>query len=480
MLMGASPEQRVPLFKGLLLVLLVSVAAAFAVLDGVWEMRAAEHQTQRQELLERTSAALAGQTTRSVLVGAVALMGLSEPVLKAVASGAQAPDAPAVLAALAVVRKRFGLGGAYVINADGIVVAHDTVGTRSTGLDVAFRPYFQQALQGQVSVYAAVGSQTNERGFYVAAPLYAGDTVQTPIRGVVMLKMPFDSIDAVLAGTGLPTLLLSPQGVVMAATRPEWLYALAPPLTQKRMDDIARVRQFGRHFDQGGVSELPFAQNASQVLLNGAEHAIERNPVEWGDPNGPWSLVILEDLVQIFPLFDRLRYGGVAFVLFFLLGLLLLELLRGRARIAVSRQRLRVLGTALENSPVSVVVTDAQGVIEWVNPEFERNTGYSLAEVRGRKPSLLASGKTPVQSYHEMWSAMLTGRPWKGTFINRRKDGTQYQEAATLSPVLNAQGTLHWHGGLASGRLCAHGRAATFAAQRTPPQRAAGAAERHF
>ncbi|MGB4925011.1 MAG: hypothetical protein WBP25_00750, partial [Giesbergeria sp.] len=77
MLMGASPEQRVPLFKGLLLVLLLSVAAAVAVLDVALEMRAAEHQTRRQELLERTSAALAGQTTRSALVGAVALMGLS-------------------------------------------------------------------------------------------------------------------------------------------------------------------------------------------------------------------------------------------------------------------------------------------------------------------------------------------------------------------------------------------------------------------
>ena len=140
MLMGASPEQRVPLFKGLLLVLLVSVAAAFAVLDGVWEMRAAEHQTQRQELLERTSAALAGQTTRSVPLGAVALMGLSEPLFKAVASGAEAPDAPAVLAALAVVRKRFGLGGAYVINADGIVVAHETLGPSSTGLDLSLIP----------------------------------------------------------------------------------------------------------------------------------------------------------------------------------------------------------------------------------------------------------------------------------------------------------------------------------------------------
>ena len=91
MLMGASPEQRVPLFKGLLLALLVSVAAAFAVVDVVWQMRAAEHQTQRQELLERTSAALAGQTTRSVPLGAVALMGLSE-LLEGVADGFQLVD----------------------------------------------------------------------------------------------------------------------------------------------------------------------------------------------------------------------------------------------------------------------------------------------------------------------------------------------------------------------------------------------------
>jgi two-component system sensor histidine kinase/response regulator len=440
MLMGASPEQRVPLVKGLLLVLLVAAAATFAVLDVVSDVRAAEHRSRRQELLERTSAALAAQTTRSALVGAVALMGLSEPVLKAVARGEAPPDAAAALSALSIARRRFGLDGAYVINAEGIVVAHDTAGARSTGLDVAFRPYFRQALQGQPSVYAAVGAQTHERGFYVAAPLYAGESVQTPVVGAVMLKMPFDSIDEVLAGTGMATALLSPQGVVMAATQPEWLYALAPPLTQQRMEDIARVRQFGRHFDQGTASELPFAENASEVLLYGARHAVERQALDWGDPNGAWHLVVLEDVSALFPLSDRLRYGGAAFAALSVLGLLLLELLRGRARMAASQQRLKVLGAALENSPVSVVVTDAQGVIEWVNPEFERNTGYRLAEVRGRKPSLLASGRTPVQTFHEMWAAMLTGRAWTGTFINRRKDGSHYQESATLSPVRDAQG----------------------------------------
>ena len=61
-----------------------------------------------------------------------------------------------------------------------------------------------------------------------------------------------------------------------------------------------------------------------------------------------------------------------------------------------------------------MVVTDAQGGIRWVNPEFERNTGYSLSEVRGRKPSLLASGKTPMQTFSEMWSAVMTGAPGTG------------------------------------------------------------------
>ena len=440
MLMDNVPEQRISWTSGLMVVLALSLAGAVLVVDVVQNQRLDERQTQRQKLLEQAATTLEEQTTRAPLVGAAALMGLTEPALKAVAQGVQLPDAPVALESLATARERFGLEGAYVINANGIIVAHETLGAHSTGADVAFRPYFQQALQGRLNVYAAVGSQSHERGLYVAAPLYAGASAQTPVLGVVMFKMPFAPIDALLARSGLPTLLLSPQGVVISATRPEWLYAVVPPLTQSRIDAIARLRQFGRHFDNGVASALPFSPLASEVLIDGVQHAVQRRTVDWNDPGGAWSLVVLEDVSQVMPLPDRLRYGGVALGLLALLGGLVVELLRNRARMAATQQRLLVLGAALENSPLAVVVTDAQGAIEWVNPEFERNTGYSLSEVRGRKPSLLASGKTPMQTFSEMWSAVMTGRSWKGHFINRRKDGTEYHEDATLSPVLDARG----------------------------------------
>ena len=440
MLTDAPATARAHGAKGLVAVLLLALAGAWLVVLEVRELRLGERQAMRQELLERSGNALAEQTTRSAAVGAVALMGLSEPLLKAVAQGLQPPDAPAVLAALAAAQERFGLDGAYVINARGVVVAHATSGARSTGLDVAFRPYFQQALSGQIGIYAAVGSKTNARGLYIAAPLYAGATVQTPVLGAVMFKLPFAVVDAVLASTGLTALLLSPQGAVIASTRPEWLYALAPPLTQARIDAIAGLGQLGRHFDNGVASELPFSPDAERVLVDGLEQAVGRRAIDWGDPGGPWSLVVLEDVSTIMPWPARLRYGGLAFVLFAGVGLLVLELLRNRARMAATQERLSVLGAALENSPLAVVVTDAKGVIGWVNPEFERNTGYCLDEVRGHKPSLLASGRTPLQTFNAMWASVLAGHAWKGQFINRRKDGTEYHEEATLSPVLDARG----------------------------------------
>ena len=89
---------------------------------------------------------------------------------------------------------------------------------------------------------------------------------------------------------------------------------------------------------------------------------------------------------------------------------------------------------------MGVVITDAQGRIEWVNPEYERSTGYSLAEVRGRKPGLVASGQTPAHTYREMWAELLAGRSWRGEFINQRRDGSIYHDDATLSPVFDKKG----------------------------------------
>jgi len=100
------------------------------------------------------------------------------------------------------------------------------------------------------------------------------------------------------------------------------------------------------------------------------------------------------------------------------------------------------LAQAVEQSADSVLITDASATIVYVNPAFERSSGYSRAEALGAKPSILKSGAQDPELYRVMWAELAAGRPWSGELVNRRKDGTFYREQATISPVRDAQGAL--------------------------------------
>jgi two-component system sensor histidine kinase/response regulator len=426
--------------RGVALSLLVALVGAWLIVLGVVEIRSSQRAEARNQVLAQTADALQSKTIGGAILGAMTLVGLNEPLLKEMAKGRLAPDAPQALARLAVVRERFQGPGVYVLDAKGIVVAHETQGRSSTGLDLSFRPYFQQAMRGAVNVYAALGSNSQERGLYYAAPLYEGDSPSGAIIGVVLFKSGFEVFDALLLRSGMPMLLLSPQGVAFSATRQEWRYAMLPPLTQERIEQIQALRQFGHYFEKGVVSALPFDAKAKQVSIDGNTYTIASHPIDWGDPGGPWQLVALDDVSGLLPAAQRWQVGGTAFVILFLLALLLRDMLRSRARMAAAMERFQVLGAALQNSPVAVVITDEQGRIDWVNPQYEQTTGYQLHEVRGRKPNVVASGMTPAATYREMWATLLAGKSWRGQFTNRRRDGTIYHDEATLSPVLDRKG----------------------------------------
>jgi PAS domain S-box-containing protein len=100
------------------------------------------------------------------------------------------------------------------------------------------------------------------------------------------------------------------------------------------------------------------------------------------------------------------------------------------------------LSRAAENSPASVVITDRDGTIEYVNPKFCRLTGYSKEEVVGQNPRVLSSGAQSKEYYSRMWLMLLAGTEWQGQFLNKRKDGTIYLEHASISPVRNASGAI--------------------------------------
>jgi diguanylate cyclase (GGDEF)-like protein/PAS domain S-box-containing protein len=98
------------------------------------------------------------------------------------------------------------------------------------------------------------------------------------------------------------------------------------------------------------------------------------------------------------------------------------------------------LSQAIEQSPVSVILTDTRGMIEYVNAEFEKVTGYSRDEVIGKPTSMLKSGQTASGKYKELWKALTRGKPWEGEFQNSKKDGTVFWESAHIAPLTNSLG----------------------------------------
>ncbi|MBI5688808.1 MAG: PAS domain S-box protein [Verrucomicrobia bacterium] len=107
-----------------------------------------------------------------------------------------------------------------------------------------------------------------------------------------------------------------------------------------------------------------------------------------------------------------------------------------------AEEGIRKLSRAVEQSPVAIVITDATGAIEYVNPRFTHVTGFSLAEVRGANPRILKSGKNDPAVYRDLWTAITSGREWRGELHNRKKNGELFWEFASISPIFDDVGRI--------------------------------------
>ena len=108
----------------------------------------------------------------------------------------------------------------------------------------------------------------------------------------------------------------------------------------------------------------------------------------------------------------------------------------------LARQQARKLSLAIENSPASVVITAKDGTIEYVNPAFCEITGYTAEEAIGNNPRVLKSGDLPQLFYKELWDTILAGNVWRGEFINRKKNGEDFWESASISPIFDDDGEI--------------------------------------
>ena len=119
-----------------------------------------------------------------------------------------------------------------------------------------------------------------------------------------------------------------------------------------------------------------------------------------------------------------------------------IETLRDITARKQAEDSLEKLSLAIEQMPVTVMITDRHGSIEYVNPNFTKVTGYSVGEALGQKPSLVKSGLHPPEFFRELWATILSGRGWRGELRNKRKNGEIYWESASISPVKGAGGEI--------------------------------------
>ncbi|MBW8323803.1 MAG: PAS domain S-box protein [Prolixibacteraceae bacterium] len=103
---------------------------------------------------------------------------------------------------------------------------------------------------------------------------------------------------------------------------------------------------------------------------------------------------------------------------------------------------LQLLSRSTDQSPVSIVITDPQGIVQYVNPKFTETTGYSTEEAIGKKPGIVKSGEHSKEFYDNLWETIRSGKEWRGEFHNRKKNGELYWESAVISAIIDKKGNI--------------------------------------
>lgn len=215
---------------------------------------------------------------------------------------------------------------------------------------------------------------------------------------------------------------------------PMWLFAHGRPFdcnlaTAEFLGDADKQTLLARPFDELSPSHQPdgetSASKAERVLA--AAFAGEEQHFEWEHRHRDGRLVYADVSLK------RIELAGRQVVLAVYYDI------TERKR---TEEQLRKLSLAVEQSPESIVITDLAARIEYVNTAFERATGFQGDEVLGKNPRVLQSGKTPTDTYRAMWETLGRGETWRGEFVNRRKDGSNYDELAIISPLRQPDGSI--------------------------------------
>jgi two-component system C4-dicarboxylate transport sensor histidine kinase DctB len=256
-------------------------------------------------------------TVNGQVMGSVATLGLLHQPTKSVAKGELPMDDPTVVEALSSIGTHFeNTTGVYMVMPEGVIGSnwYPPGGKPLTGSVVKFRPYFTMAMQGLKNVYVAIGTTTGVPALYFAAPLYSEASSTSPIIGATVVRINTKAIESILnQWTAGPALLLSPQSITLLSNKTEFNALIAKEPSAQALKEIKALKQFGSNFEKGTPKTLPFDIDQEVVTLDGKRYALARATIDWRDPLGPWTFLLLGELDGLMNPVYKVTVGMVGF-----------------------------------------------------------------------------------------------------------------------------------------------------------------------
>jgi len=388
----------------------------------------------------RETLALEQKTLSGQAMGAVKLAGRLNREIKEAAQlpAERARETSVAASALRTLASEAEAEQAFVINRQGVVTAEWTGSAlTAVGLDVSFRHYFARALEGQASVSLAVSISTGDRRLFIAAPVYADrdERQQDDVIGVLLLQQSVGRIDAFLGQwRQLTGLLVSPDGVVMASSRPEWVMHHLGELGPDKLRRLQSDRLYGDHFKTNPASNtLPDFTQSGLHALDGTALLAVSAPVNFNHRLGQWQLVYVGDQSAFVSSQLLAAIGLSTGLLTYAMGRLLVRrradaLLRAQQRRELAASQARV-ETMIRNVPGVVYRSAAHAPwpMAYLSPAVEALTGYPAADFLGDAPTRtvasLMSPEDAARVVAEVQMALARREPYANEYRITHRNG---------------------------------------------------------
>ncbi len=407
-------------------IVVLTLAALILIIFGADQAAVRLGRGQQQPITTTLAREIDSFIVRSFSHSAVEISKLEE--IAEVCAGRTAIDNPALLRTLNAIQRTLDIALVYVLDDKGHVVGSSSTPEDEslTGNRYPFRPYFTRAMAGAPYLFPAIGVTTGRKGIYFSAPVYADGRPQPA--GVVVIKTRSDVIDAYFSAktANMEIVLLSPDGIIFAATRGEWLFRSARPIAETRLQELRSSRQFSDH----PLTPLPFLLDRGILRLDNTRISVDIQPVLIEG----WQLATLVPVP--FPWTTVMVLGSMAIglgVLFAVIAFhtsktaqLACEVRAGREasdRAEVARlASVRELETIFRTSLVGIVLV-RDGHIVNANLRMAEMFGYGGEEILGLDIRLFFQGRHAFRVFIERNLRLLIDSDVQQVeYLMRRKD----------------------------------------------------------